>query len=57
MVCPGLIVPPKDEDISSESMWNEMRDIFTEDVLEKVSVITSLEEWGHLMKLRMRLYF
>ena len=36
MVCPGLIVPPKDEDISSESMWNEMRDIFTEDVLEKV---------------------
>ena len=36
MVCPGLIVPPKDENISSESMWNEMRDIFTEDVLEKV---------------------
>ena len=36
MVCPGLIVPPREESISSESMWNEMRDIFTDDVLEKV---------------------
>ena len=26
----------RDRDISSESMWNEMRDIFTDDVLEKV---------------------
>ncbi|MCH8744915.1 MAG: SDR family oxidoreductase [Chloroflexi bacterium] len=36
MVCPGLIVPPRDEAISSESMWNQMRDIFTDDVLERV---------------------
>ena len=36
MVCPGLVVPPEDESISGESMWNEMRDIFTEDVLERV---------------------
>ena len=36
MVCPGLVVPPENESISSESMWNEMRDIFTEDVLERV---------------------
>lgn len=36
MVCPGLIVPPRDESISSESMWNQMRDIFTDDVLERV---------------------
>ena len=36
VVCPGLIVPPRDESISSESMWNQMRDIFTDDVLERV---------------------
>ena len=36
MVCPGLVVPGEDESISSESMWNQMRDIFTEDVLERV---------------------
>jgi 2-hydroxycyclohexanecarboxyl-CoA dehydrogenase len=36
VVCPGLIVPPRDESISSESMWNQMRDIFTDEVLERV---------------------
>ncbi len=36
VVCPGLIVPPAGESISPESMWNQMRDIFTEDVLERV---------------------
>ena len=36
MVCPGVIVPPRDEAISSESMWNQMRDICTDDVLERV---------------------
>ena len=36
VVCPGLIVPPDTESISSESMWNQMRDIFTDDVLERV---------------------
>ena len=36
VVCPGLIVPPETESISSESMWNQMRDIFTDDVLERV---------------------
>ena len=36
MVCPGLVVPGEDESISTESMWNQMRDIFTEDVLERV---------------------
>ena len=36
VVCPGLIVPPGEESISEESMWNQMRDIFTEDVLERV---------------------
>jgi NAD(P)-dependent dehydrogenase (short-subunit alcohol dehydrogenase family) len=35
-VCPGLVVPPEDESISEESMWTEMRGIFTEDVREKV---------------------
>ena len=36
VVCPGLIVPPGEESISDESMWNHMRDIFTPDVLERV---------------------
>ena len=36
MVCPGLVVPGEDESTSGESMWNQMRDIFTEDVLERV---------------------
>ena len=36
VVCPGLVVPPDDEAISDESMWNQMREIFTEDVKERV---------------------
>ena len=36
VVCPGLVVPPQEESISEESMWNQMRDIFTEDVRERV---------------------
>ncbi|MBM3942659.1 MAG: SDR family oxidoreductase [SAR202 cluster bacterium] len=36
VVCPGLIVPPAGESISPESMWNQMRDIFTDEVLERV---------------------
>ncbi|HLF05268.1 MAG TPA: SDR family oxidoreductase [Dehalococcoidia bacterium] len=36
VVCPGLVVPPAGESISPESMWNQMRDIFTEEVLERV---------------------
>ena len=29
-------MPPEEESISEESMWNQMRDIFTEDVRERV---------------------
>ena len=36
VVCPGLVVPPDEEEISPESMWNQMRDIFTDEVLERV---------------------
>jgi len=36
VVCPGLVVPPQEETISEESMWNQMRDIFTDDVRERV---------------------
>ena len=36
VVCPGLVVPAGDDSISDESMWNQMRDIFTEDVLDRV---------------------
>jgi 2-hydroxycyclohexanecarboxyl-CoA dehydrogenase len=37
VVCPGLVVPPEEESISGESMWNHMRDIFTDDVREKAA--------------------
>jgi 2-hydroxycyclohexanecarboxyl-CoA dehydrogenase len=46
VVCPGLIVPPTGELISEESMWNEMRDIFTDDVLEKVKKSYILRRMG-----------
>ena len=36
VVCPGVVVPPQEESISEESMWNQMRDIFTEEVRERV---------------------
>ena len=36
VVCPGLVVPPDDESISSESMWTQMREIFTDEVRERV---------------------
>ncbi len=36
VVCPGLVIPDQEESISEESMWNQMRDIFTDDVLERV---------------------
>lgn len=36
VVCPGLVVPSADESISPESMWHQMRDVFTDEVLERV---------------------
>ena len=36
VVCPGLVVPPHEESISEESMWTQMRGIFTDDVRERV---------------------
>jgi 2-hydroxycyclohexanecarboxyl-CoA dehydrogenase len=36
VVCPGAVVPAQGESISAESMWNQMRDVFTEDVMEQV---------------------
>ena len=34
-VCPGLVVPSTEESISDESMWNQMRDEFTDEVMER----------------------
>ncbi len=46
VVCPGLTVPAKDE-ISEESMWSQgMRDVFTDDVLEKVRKAYVLRRMG-----------
>ena len=46
VVCPGLIVPPDEEQISPESMWNQMRDIFTDGVLERVERAYVLRRMG-----------
>ncbi len=46
VVCPGLIVPPDEEQISGESMWNQMRDIFTDEVLERVQRAYPLRRMG-----------
>ncbi len=46
VVCPGLVVPPRDESISPESMWNQMREIFTDDVLERVERNYPLRRMG-----------
>ena len=35
VVCPGIVVPPAEEAISEASMWNQMRDIFTEETKQK----------------------
>jgi len=34
-VCPGLVVPEKDEEISKKSMWQDMKKIFTPEQMEK----------------------
>ena len=46
VVCPGLIVPPEDTELSPESMWHEMRDIFTDEVLERVRRAYPLRRMG-----------
>ena len=46
VVCPGLIVPPGDAELSPESMWHEMRDIFTDEVLERVRRAYPLRRMG-----------
>ena len=46
VVCPGLIVPPEDAELSPESMWHEMRDIFTDEVLERVRRAYPLRRMG-----------
>ena len=34
-VCPGLVVPSEEETISENSMWNQMRDVFTPEARER----------------------
>ena len=46
VVCPGLVVPAGDDSISDESMWNQMRDIFTDDVLERAKRAYPLRRLG-----------
>ncbi len=45
-VCPGITVPPQGEAISGESMWQQMRDIFTEEVQERAQRAYALRRLG-----------
>ena len=36
VVCPGLTVPQSEEQMGSESMWLQLREIFTDEVLDRV---------------------
>ena len=46
VVCPGVTVPPPEEAISGESMWNQMRDIFTDEVRERAQRNYALRRLG-----------
>ena len=45
-VCPGVTVPPEGEVISNESMWQQMRDIFTDEVRERAQRSYALRRLG-----------
>ena len=47
MVCPGLVAPPPEEVIGSESMWRQgMEQLFTEETLERVKRAYPLRRMG-----------
>ena len=47
VVCPGLIVPASQEEMGEESMWQaQMRDVFTEEVLDRVKRAYPLRRIG-----------
>ncbi len=47
MVCPGLVAPPQEEVIGSESMWRQgMEQLFTEETLERVKRAYALRRMG-----------
>ena len=46
MVCPGLTVPQSEEEMSSESMWHQMQEVFTPEVLERAKRGYALRRLG-----------
>ena len=46
VVCPGITIPQESGDMSTDSMWHNMRSIFTDDVIERVSRSYSLRRIG-----------
>ncbi len=47
MVCPGLVAPPQEEVVGTESMWAQgMEELFTEDVLERAKRAYPLRRMG-----------
>lgn len=47
MVCPGLVAPPPEEVVGSESMWRQgMEELFTAEVLERVRRAYPLRRMG-----------
>ena len=35
VVCPGLVLPQSEDEMGQESMWHQMRDVFTDEVVER----------------------
>ena len=46
MVCPGLTVPQASDEMGAQSMWVQMSQIFTADVLERVKHSYPLRRLG-----------
>jgi len=46
VICPGLTVPPIISDIGANSMWNDMKNTFTPDTLEKIKKTSILRKLG-----------
>jgi 2-hydroxycyclohexanecarboxyl-CoA dehydrogenase len=47
VVCPGVTIPNKPEDVGGTSMWTNVESMFTPDQLEKVAKALPLRKIGH----------
>lgn len=46
VVCPGLVVPERDDDVGELSMWQQAKSVFTPDALQKAAAAYPLRRLG-----------